>query len=185
MINEERMNILRSMLLALPFFLLPFSSANAVGVEVAWEYEKFPAKIELYDVTEENRNNISKTGSQFLSDKNPNTVFKAKWRSRFFDLKAGASKPFVLVIRNPTKQDLYFFATPHLVQPAHATLGHHFECLCNHSIFHVPAESVWYRVVRLQVWDDYKHKKMKLLHTIVGVSQEDANGKFKQRLYAE
>lgn len=175
--------------IALPLYfiinLLITPTAHAAFVEVKWEYENFPLKIELHEPEPGTKFSISKTG--FLANEGAKETkpFGERWKKNSFDLTPGDSRPFVLVIKNESDKDKYFFATPHVVHPEHSALGYHFECLCNHNIFKVPAKSTWYRVVRLQIWKEYKAKKLGLIHTIVGVPEQDALTKFKARLQNE
>jgi hypothetical protein len=178
------MSTLKAFAIALPLLLLPLTAA-AVNVTLKWKYDHFPLKVELYDVSASARNEISETGSHPLSDKKAEVPFTTKWKSDSFQLRPGEAKPLVLVVKNESDRDRFFFATPHTIEPEAAALGHHFECLCNHSIYRVPAKSVWHRVVRLQVWRNYEFKRLSIEHAIVGVSQQDANGKYKDRLYVE
>lgn len=163
--------------------ILPLSASAEVAVTVGWKYHNFPLKIELYEPSDRFRNMISKTA--FLPAKEPVPAIGKRWEGDTKKVSVESGLPFVLVIRNDTDQDHYFSAAPHLVEPPEAALGHLFECLCNHSVFRIPAKTVWYRIVRINFWRPFPHPKLKLIHSIFGVSAQEAAGKLKSRVYKE
>lgn len=87
-------------------------------------------------------------------------------------LKPGSKKKFVLVVKNTTDQDFYFFAAPHSMEPAEGSLGFKFKCLCINHAFYIPPGEIWYRVVELRTGAEAMVKELKIAHTLVGMDEE-------------
>ncbi len=149
-------------------------------VQIAWEYKNFPGKIELYEVTPKYRYAISTTGTTSSLERAPVTGKKISDQLRILP---GESKTFVLVVRNPSPDRWFFFASPHLMDPPEASQGHHFECLCIHHIFEVPPKKLWYRIVRLNLSPDFSASQAKLVHTVIGVPESEALTTHKKELF--
>jgi hypothetical protein len=148
-------------------------------VKIRWRYESFPEKVQLYDVSEEVRFDISQTKSVERIDDAPlNGEFPDTFR-----MDTGTSRSFALVIDNKSGSDLYFFATPHVIHPGEAAHRHRFECLCNSKVFKVPKGRVWYRIVRFDLEKDFDKPELEATHTIVGLSEKEVQSKYQKALY--
>lgn len=168
---------MRLFLLLLLWQVSAFASTSKVAI--TWSYENFPLKIELYDVKPEKASYISETKAVAgLKDAPVTKDLKGE-----MEAKLDSSTPAVLVVKNDTKKDYYFFAVPHELNPHHASAGHYFECLCIGRVFHVPAGKTWYRIVRLNLNKSFKGlKRFTINHQIVGVTEEEAKTTYKDRL---
>ncbi len=172
------------MLYFLTFTLFLAQASKALpssDVKITWSYENFPLKINIAEVAEEKKVFISETNS-FKNIKD--SIIKKKLTDNIIRAEHKTSSPFALLIENTTDQDYYFFAVPHELNPHHASAGHYFECLCNGRVFMVPANSSWYRIVRLNLNDSFqKIKKFEINHKIVGLKKNEVMLNYKDRLY--
>jgi hypothetical protein len=75
------------------------------------------------------------------------------------------------VYPNPGDKPLYFFATPHHAEPAAASLGFKFKCLCIDHAFSVPPRETWSRVVELRSSRNMEGDRISLTHTLVGIDE--------------
>lgn len=157
----------------------PSKAAKKVKVKIDFIYNDFPGKIEVYDVKDSSKFDISETNVVSTKEELPVT----KKNKGAFTLSAGESRTVVLVVENTTGRDWYFNATPHSILPIEASVAQKFECLCNHSIFNAKKKSFWYRIVRLDLEKDFTAPSIKLTHNIIGVKNADAKGKYKDLLH--
>lgn len=158
-----------------------YAATNSSKVRITWTYEKFPFKIGLFSVKPEKESYISET--KIVSSIEESAGLKPL--SQPITAKWAASSPAVLIVRNDSDRDLYFFAVPHELNPRHASAGHYFECLCVGRVFKVPPKKVWYRIVRLNLNPSFRHlSQFEINHRIVGVSEAEAKTTYKEMLYA-
>ena len=167
-------------------YLVGFESANGainkVDVRIVWDYKDFPLKVELYAVRKGSEAQVSQTKVVLNLEEAP---IQGKPIDRLL-LSPNSSKVGVLVVHNPSDQDVYFFAVPHMVNPAHASAGHYFECLCVGYVYKIPKKSNWYRIVRVNLDKSfYGVQNFEIKHEIIGVTATDANSKYKQKLYSQ
>lgn len=87
-------------------------------------------------------------------------------------LKPGSKKQFVLVMKNPTNDPVYFFAAPHSALPVEHSFGFKFKCLCVNHAFSVPPKETWYRVVEIRLSSDYLGDHLNLTHNLIGITKE-------------
>ncbi|MGZ3683971.1 MAG: hypothetical protein ACXVCI_08965, partial [Bdellovibrionota bacterium] len=152
----------------------------AATISVAFRYENFPLQIELYNVKRTARDRVAETAITYDLAHSPITKpLRGK-----IPLGAESERAFAMLVHNTTKDPVYFFAVPHLIRPAASSLGLHFECLCTGKIYKVPPGAFWYRIVRLQTDKTFQAAAAELEHSIIGVSAADANGLYKNQLYA-
>ena len=155
------------------------SSAPMKRITVKFEYRDFPLRMEIHDVAEKFADSVALT--EVVGK--PEQVPSVGVRPDVFELGAMEEKSFLLVMKNSTGDDKYFFAVPHLALPAEGAGGIFFECLCNSSVYKIPPGKTWYRVVRLQMEKRLFPAPVALVHSIVGVSAKDANSRYKARLH--
>lgn len=156
------------------------SEAQPIAVYLKWKYENFPLKVQVYSVKKEKFEYISETRNV---DNLASTAGDKKI-SDHLNVQINSSQPAVLVVENTTDQDLYFFAVPHELRPHEASTGHYFECLCIGKLYKVEAKKTWYRIVRVNLDKNFSGKKsFEIEHQIIGVSKNDALGKYRERLY--
>ncbi|MBI5200632.1 MAG: hypothetical protein HY925_03515 [Elusimicrobia bacterium] len=84
-------------------------------------------------------------------------------------LKPGMNRKLVLVFHNTTKEPLRFFAAPHHLKPAEASLGFEFACLCTNHVYPVEPGRFWYRVVELGLHEDFEGTELEIRHALVRV----------------
>jgi hypothetical protein len=164
--------------------ILYFQEVQAASskVDITWSYQNFPLKIDLFSVRPEKEKYISETNVV-------NSLLEApiiKNLNGHLRAEQNASTPAVLVIKNTTDKDQYFFAVPHELNPHHASAGHYFECLCIGRVFKVPAKKTFYRIVRLNLNESFSGlKKFEVNHKIIGISEKEALTTYKDRIRNE
>jgi len=148
-------------------------------VELHFVSKDFPAKVEVYEPHGDVSHSISETRA--LPSRAELPVVGKPLKS--MSVTRGKHKSAVLVIENSTDKTIYFFAVPHRIEPPENVLGFHFECLCNHTVFQIPARHTWYRVVRVHLGAPPLEAPQRIEHSIIGVKPEDALGKYKDNLF--
>lgn len=158
-------------------------SAHSARAVISFKYESEIPRIELFEVNPLLSNFVNRTGIYpHGSPPSPAPAGK-KWAKNSFELSPGKYRSFVLLMKNDSDKDRYFFAVPHLVKPGSAALGHHFECLCNHSVFKVPRGHSWYRIVRLQLSKHFSAASIELTHSIVEVSEAEVQTTYAGKVF--
>ncbi|MFN7904153.1 MAG: hypothetical protein ACK5P5_03125 [Pseudobdellovibrionaceae bacterium] len=152
-----------------------------VTVSIQWKYKNFPLEMMLYHpATSFQGKFVGRTGVV-------GSMKKAKLGEQIqgeIQVARDSSFSAVLVVKNTTKQDVYFFAVPHEVSPIEASLGHQFFCLCKNLVFKVPPGKVWYRVVNLEISPEFMNiDKFKIEHQIIGISRVEALTQYKNLLF--
>lgn len=152
--------------LALP---LPALAASPVTVDIRWEYLKFGANVELFEI--DGRQRLWETKSVKGIAEAP---LAAPIAGSAITLNAGRKKRFALVVRNETAEPLYFFAAPHVINPAEHSLGFKFKCLCINHAFAVGPGEVWYRIVEFWLSKDFVGNELTVTHSIIGIDKPRA-----------
>ncbi|WP_246838084.1 LIC11469 family lipoprotein adhesin Lsa20 [Leptospira yasudae] len=140
-----------------------------IQVQILWEKKSFPLEMELYEGASQRPVDLWATGNVKTLSEAP---VSEKISGNDLYLKPGSKKRFVLVVKNTSDRDFYFFAAPHSMVPAEASLGFKFKCLCVNHAFYVPAKEIWYRVVELRTGGETLGKEMKITHTLVGMDED-------------
>lgn len=149
--------------------LLSSDPNRQIRVSVLWEKKSFPLEMQLYEGASQRPVDLWATGSvQDLSDAPVSTPIEGN----DLYLKPGSKKRFVLVVKNTTDRDFYFFASPHSMLPAEGSLGFKFKCLCVNHAFFIPPKEIWYRVVELRTGGEAMGKELRITHTLVGMDEE-------------
>lgn len=155
------------------------AQSDQAPVELRFVSKDFPAKVEVYEPHSDVTHSISETRA--LPSRAELPIVGKPLKS--LSVAKGKHKSAVLVIENTTDKTIYFFAVPHRVEPPENVLGFHFECLCNHTVFQIPARHIWYRVVRVHLGAAPLEAPQRIEHSIIGVKPEDALGKYKNNLF--
>jgi hypothetical protein len=169
---------LRLVALSLLPILLASGAAQAAPkpkgthVKLTWKTDEFPAELVVHEPKEGSTLPLWTTGSAKKAKDLP--IGKEIDADKGFTMPAGQSKRLVLTLKNAGKKDLYFFATPHTVDPAKHTLGFDFRCLCLNHAYHAPAGETWYRVIELRLDAAYAGKDVEVVHQLVQVPKERA-----------
>ncbi|ASV10610.1 LIC11469 family lipoprotein adhesin Lsa20 [Leptospira santarosai] len=140
-----------------------------IQVRILWEKKKFPLEMELYEGASQRPVELWATGN--VKDLSEAPVSSKIEGSELY-IKPGSKKKFVLVVRNTTERDFYFFAAPHSMVPAENSLGFKFKCLCINHAFYIPPRETWYRVVELRTGGEALGKELKISHTLVGMDED-------------
>lgn len=147
-------------------------AAKDVTVKVAWdEGEIKDAKMELFELKADAELPLWTTGAVAKRKELP---VGAAIKGQTFKMPTGGTKKMVLVMENKGKKDLYFFASPHTVEPVKHSLGFDSRCLCLNHAYHAPAGKTWYRVVELRLDPDFSGKEVEVNHALVAVSKKRA-----------
>jgi hypothetical protein len=152
-----------------------------VNVAIKWKYKNFPLEVQLY----EPQNSLqAKFVGQTRTVKKLSAAKVGQKIQNSINMPRASSASAVMVVTNNTKEDVYFFAVPHMVNPIEASVGQEFTCLCKNHVFHVPAGKIWYRVIKIELNSDFpKISDFAIEHEIVGISKVDATTKYKGMLY--
>ncbi|AKH76962.1 LIC11469 family lipoprotein adhesin Lsa20 [Leptospira interrogans] len=148
---------------------ISFDPNRQIQVQILWEKKNFPLEMELYEGAAQRPVDLWATGS--VKDLSEAPVSSKIEGSEFY-LKPGSKKKFVLIVRNTTKKDFYFFAAPHSMLPAEGSLGFKFKCLCVNHAFYIPSNEIWYRVIELRIGTEALSKGLKISHTLVGMDED-------------
>ncbi len=159
--------------------LLFVRQALAAEVDVSFKTKDFPLAVKLYEPNAEKSKKVSETK---VIDSKASLPITKEIRGAF-NILGGESKSLVMVIENTTGKDMYFFVAPHTMHPDHASAGFYFECLCNHSVYKLPAGKTWYRVLRLNLVKDSRVKFFKVEHQIIGLAENVVKEKYAKRIY--
>ncbi len=145
-------------------------AAGPVKVNVSWEYKDFAAKVEVREI--KGRPQLWETQSVKSLTQAP---VGEKLGSAAFFVEPGQKKRFALVINNDSDKPLYFFAAPHVVNPAEHALGFHFMCLCINHAFSVGPRETWYRIVEFSLSEEFVGSELTLTHAVIGIDKGRAD----------
>lgn len=146
-----------------------FDPERSIRAGILWEKKGFPFEMELYEGAIQRPVDLWATGSVKNIEDAPVSV-RIEGNDLF--LKPGAKKRFVLVVKNESDKDFYFFAAPHSMEPAEGSLGFKFKCLCINHAFYIPPREIWYRVVELRTGGEALSRDLKITHTLIGMDEE-------------
>lgn len=142
--------------------------AEEITAKIDWQYQSIASGMHIYEVKPGEHPNLWQT----VSEKNPAKLPIGKEIANGeLHFEKGSAKRFVLVYNNPGNTPLYFFATPHHVEPAEYSLGFKFKCLCIDHAYSVGPHESWYRVVELRTSRDMAGNAISLTHTLVGIDE--------------
>lgn len=143
---------------------------DEVKIQILWNYRNLNQKMELYEPASQRPIKLWEMAS--TKDKDSIPISSLKIKNGTFFLKPGSQKYFVLIMKNDTKESVYFFATPHIAYPPESALGFKFKCLCINYAFNVNPGETWYRVVRLRLSENFLGSRLKIYHTLIGITKE-------------
>lgn len=157
-----------------------WAAAPQVKIDIGWEYKNFTLPVALHEVR----------GSARLWDtKSVANLQDAPIGERILSpvlmIAPGQNKRFVLVVKNTGDKPLYFFAAPHVVQPAEQALGFKFKCLCVNRAYKVGAHETWYRVVEFRLSNDFSGGGLTVMHSIIGIDEKRADAFSKDPILPE
>ena len=135
------------------FFLVSLLASSATAAPLTfvlgWTQEKTSFDVTTYELPITEAARVGETGPLLPSTQLPMDRRELKKG----ELKGfpGETKYVLLVIKNREKAKVSFAVAPHQTQPAHATLGFKFRCLCNGHVYHVGPKEEWYRIMALKI----------------------------------
>lgn len=144
-----------------------------VNIDLVWVFKNLPTnlKMELYEPPSQRPFTLWETGTG--KDESKLSFSKPIYGDgKRIILNPGTKKQFVLVMRNPSEQTIYFFAAPHRAEPEEASLGFKFKCLCINHAFSIPAKETWYRIVELKISEGFLGDQLLVSHSIIGIDKE-------------
>lgn len=144
----------------------PKPSARHATVKVSWKYHDVPGKLEIYEPAYDGR--VWEMGSRDSLSQLP---VKEKITDSTVRVPVGEHKTFVLVLKNETRESLYFFAAPHSVDPVPYSLGFRFKCLCVNHVFSVKPGKIWYRIVEMTLNESFRGDKLEVTHDLIRVDE--------------
>ncbi len=150
----------------------PENFEKSVAIVVSWRYKGITEKMKLYEPSAQKASNLWETG---VADSLENIPVETLRKDSIFHMYPGSNRKFVLVMENTGSEDIYFFASPHLVDPTDHALGFKFHCLCVNHTFHIPPGKIWYRVVKLHVDEGFSGNRLEIVHDLVRVSSRRAS----------
>ncbi|TGN10434.1 LIC11469 family lipoprotein adhesin Lsa20 [Leptospira ilyithenensis] len=145
------------------------TKSNSVEIEIGWQYTQIPLKMEIREPSGSQSLALWTTGSVAFGK---NAPFSTPIPDSKILLKPGAKKQFLLVMKNETKEPVYFFAAPHQAHPVEHSFGFKFKCLCVNHAFTVPPGEFWYRVVEIRLSPEFLGDKLTLTHNVIGITKE-------------
>lgn len=101
----------------------------------------------------------------------------AELRAGEVKLRPGEKRRLLLVYRNPGKAPVRFFAAPHHARPEESSLGFEFACLCMNHVYTAPPGEFWWRVVELQLDEDFAAGALDVRHVLLPPALKNTLGK--------
>jgi hypothetical protein len=142
-----------------------------IAVEISHSVKNFPLKVRLVEIHPAALDKV-------LSSKNVKDV--RRYIPIVSDVQDGkllykgpSTKGLAYVIENPTDKPLYFFASPHTVDPGLQSLGIKFKCLCTGEIFRIRPKHTFVRVMELRILPQNRGSSFKLHHEIIGLDPSE------------
>lgn len=149
------------------------ATAKGSHFSIDWNYEKFPLKIDMYEL--KNPGKIRPQSMGRLKSKINDILANRIAGNSMFVPNQDIYK-FALAVENTTKKHVSFYVVPHEITPAEYSLGTKFACLCVGHVYSVAPGEIWYRVVSLQNLTPALGNDFKIRHRVVGI---DAASVFK------
>lgn len=153
-----------------------------VPVRIDFLYKNTNLKIKLYDVKESYRFSVARTA---LVKKLKDAPILSEIKSPML-ISEKFPLTFALVVENKDSKAHYFFAAPHFFDPPDLSIHTFFDCLCNGHVYKVAPNSVWFRIVRLELVNSEslktiikKNKSFKIIHDFVEVPESVAQKEYK------
>lgn len=146
------------------------AAAKPVPLHVAWSYDGVPEGMRLYELKPGDWP-VWKT--EVVADAAAAPV-AGEIPGATVALRPGEKKKVALFYRNATGKTVRFFAAPHSVSPAQASLGFKFLCLCTNHVYTVAPGQSWYRIVELRLARDFAGESLDVVHQLVAVDEPRA-----------
>ena len=147
----------------------PKLAEDIVTVQMLFNYKNSPLKLELYEVPLELVLDVTAYG--VVSNDKPLPVLRPMPPE--FRAKRGETKYFAMVVKNPTAQPFYFYASYHQLRPEEASIGYVLNCLCVNKVFRVPAGHTWYRIGSFNLAHTFIGNFIAIRHDIFGLSHDE------------
>jgi hypothetical protein len=139
--------------------------------KILWDYDKFPAKLELYELKNPK---FARVGGMGRLKSKISGVLANQIKAEEMFVPDGDSVKFAVVVENTSKKKIYFHVVPHEITPAEYSLGTKFNCLCMGHIYSVAPGHVWYRIVSLQNATPQLGHEFTIRHKVIGIDGDSS-----------
>lgn len=148
---------------------LESKKSELIKVKIDWNYIDLKSEMKIYEIQSQRAYELWETRSVKSKESSPvsNEISEST-----IVVQPGRYKEFILGMQNNSDQPIFFFASPHSVQPPQYSLGFKFKCLCINHAFTVNPGEFWYRVVRLNIDKDFRGDEFSIKHDLIGISEE-------------
>lgn len=146
------------------------AATKTVRLRILWSYDGVPEGMKLYELKPGDWP-VWKT--EVVADASAAPVSR-EIPGATVALRRGEKRKAALFYVNRTDRPVRFFAAPHSVSPARASLGFKFLCLCTNHVYTVAPGQSWYRIVELRLARDFAGESLDVVHQLVAVDEPRA-----------
>lgn len=140
------------------------SAIKEVEFEFLWDQPDTKLELQMFEAPLSMLKRVGEQG-EFLESKNLPIV--RPLQNSKLKIEVNHTQALYLVAKNPSKELVRFFVSPHHTHPASASLGFKFKCLCYNHTYEVKPGKLWYRVMSINTSPEQMGKTIKLRHTLV------------------
>lgn len=140
-----------------------------IKVKINWNYIDMNSEMKIYEIKSQMAYELWDTRSVKSIESSPVSI---EIPESSFVVQSGRYKEFILGMQNNTDKPIYFFASPHSVDPPQYSLGFKFKCLCINHAFTIKPGEFWYRVVRLNIDKDFRGSAFAIKHDLIGITED-------------
>lgn len=139
-----------------------------VEVKLEWNYKNFPLRIRAFELSDPMNLDLNRNFTVPNIQASPLTS-----ELRSINVRKGSFRNFALVVQNDSDRDVYFYVSPHDMNPSTLSLGTRFRCLCYGHVYRAPAKMTWYRTVQMRAEKEADGSKLKIDHAVIGLSDKE------------
>ncbi|MBP7282037.1 MAG: hypothetical protein KBA66_10690 [Leptospiraceae bacterium] len=140
-----------------------------IKVKINWNYIDLNSEMKIYEIKSQMAYELWETRSVKSIESSPASI---EIPESSFVVQSGRYKEFILGMQNNTDKPMYFFASPHSVDPPQYSLGFKFKCLCINHAFTIKPGEFWYRIVRLNIDKDFRGGAFAIKHDLIGITED-------------
>lgn len=139
------------------------ATAAPIEYDFNWDIGKLPFEIKMFHAPLSLANRVGEHGELVNMQNMPVLAVIDKKLT----IDDSDSAVLYLVIKNTSDKAYHFSVVPHSIEPAEASLGLDFKCLCYGHVYTIKPRSLWYRILRVthDVRDE-KKRAIQLRHKI-------------------
>lgn len=164
-------NLIEKAGILLTFFLVGLPAhAGSIEYQFKWEIGSLPFEVKMFQAPLSMAGRVGEQGE--LVDMQSMPVLAPIEKS--LKVKDIDSTVMYLVLKNKSKNTIHFSVVPHSIQPAEASLGMDFRCLCYGHVYTIKPNGLWYRIMRVtHTITDEKDRVIQLSHKIFKTKKPD------------